>query len=547
MTILKVFLVAIFVILSNEVVPLRIEDMWTKNNYTSLFIYLFVWIVCLIGLWSLSFLASKRYRFLGSLCLFVSTVGGMTFFNISEHYLSYDDMELLWISRSESLNALKFYGPEMIQPAFISLLGIIGVLLPGRNQFNFLGKFNYIKSILKGMILIPYFILAMIVYLKFGHGTYGMPQQFSSMATMAVFLGHNLVGPSMVEERQAPLLSLNKNNSHHDLRYIIYIVDESVRADYLDLNQERGTTPFLKELAPRIANFGTISAGNNCSAYSNAILRMGAQHKTMAEIGQRPLIWQYAKMAGYRTVYLDGQMKKGQLQNFMGPYEQSLIDQFVQFNNAKEYEVDHLIAHRIKQVIASDEKVFIYVNKRGSHFPYNASFKRDQQVFVPSMEDQEVLGTADKNHLINSYKNSIHWNVNEFFKILTADQSFGEGIILYTADHGQNLMDHETIMTHCNTVNPHPVEGNVPLFLMTDKSDLLAEVQEYALRNKDKATHFNLFATILEWMNFNHTELSLYYEKSLRQDLNEKRKFSAGPIIPRFGRPVNWFDIELKK
>ena len=50
--------------------------------------------------------------------------------------------------------------------------------------------------------------------------------------------------------------------------------------------------------------------------------------------------------------------------------------------------------------------------------------------------DQTISGYLDKELLVNSYKNTIHWSVDHFFKTLTEGVDLTNVIIIYTSDHG---------------------------------------------------------------------------------------------------------------
>ena len=86
------------------------------------------------------------------------------------------------------------------------------------------------------------------------------------------------------------------------------LIDESVRPDYINWKIGNSMTPHLAANADKIANFGNAVSGGNCSSYSNALLRFGGTANNIVKsMTTNPTIWQYAKKAGYRTVYIDGQ------------------------------------------------------------------------------------------------------------------------------------------------------------------------------------------------------------------------------------------------
>ena len=87
------------------------------------------------------------------------------------------------------------------------------------------------------------------------------------------------------------------------------IMDESVRGDYVSLNDAaRNTTPFLKA-TDNLVNFGVAISGGNCSDISRTIFRFGMRQSDLPngwrEGLNRPTFWQFAHRAGYKTVHID--------------------------------------------------------------------------------------------------------------------------------------------------------------------------------------------------------------------------------------------------
>ena len=59
---------------------------------------------------------------------------------------------------------------------------------------------------------------------------------------------------------------------------IFYIVDESVRGDYLSINGfSEDTTPYLNSQKDLFINFGAVSSSSNCSLTANIALQSGLQ------------------------------------------------------------------------------------------------------------------------------------------------------------------------------------------------------------------------------------------------------------------------------
>jgi lipid A ethanolaminephosphotransferase len=537
MILCKNILFFIYLSISNIVFFSRCHEMVTLHKWKSLIIFLVVWAISVFSLWVLSYHPKLKVRIGSFIFLSIGTVFGYSYYQVSHHFLTFQDMELLWLAKAQAGQAIEFYFGQAVNILLISCVGLVSFIISPKP----LMKIFKFKFVYWGFVAVPLLLLMGVTYKKAGYGTEGMPHQFSALSTFVFYQSYDAVYPSMSGERAEVKLELSKLESQD--KNIVYIVDESIRPDYLDINQFRGTTPYLFKQKEIIANFGTMSSGNNCSGYANIILRTGAGPKFLGAVGKLPTIWSYAKKAGYKTVYLDGQQKTGVLQNFMDQNELALIDEFIQFEGIASNLKDEAIAKKIKEYQALPGKYFLYINKRGAHFPYNETFKVSDAKFEPYMKATEALG-KNKVHLLNSYKNSIYTGVDKFFKNLLEGMAQKESIIYYTSDHGQNLMD-RGIMTHCNTLDPHESEGKVPFFVISSNNKNKADYyKNSAKKSLNKLTHFHIFSGLLLEMGFKRSEVLKGFPLGLDGQELIPQEFTSGGIIPRFGKSTDWKAIK---
>src|SRR5882724_10015308 len=108
----------------------------------------------------------------------------------------------------------------------------------------------------------------------------------------------------------------------------------------------------------------------NCSQYSNVILRLGgARNDLIHTMRTNPFIWQYARKAGFRTIYVDAQAPEdkntGRLQNYMTVEEVKWIDEFVVIQNTSSPTLDFKALEMVGEKLKGDTPYFIYVNKNG--------------------------------------------------------------------------------------------------------------------------------------------------------------------------------------
>lgn len=291
---------------------------------------------------------------------------------------------------------------------------------------------------------------------------------------------------------------------------IVFIVDESVRGDHLSLNgYQRKTTPFLDELAASniLKNWGIAASSSTCSLTSHNLLITGLKTDDMPDtddlVRKVPSIFEYAKAMRYKTHYLDAQMT-----TFWGGTKDDLsyIDDwrnaatFIESVNWR-WDNDFKIAKKVNEIINTSKGNFIFVFKHGNHTPYSRNFPESEATWKPSYDGWRanfsgiVVDFSDEQipAMINSYDNGIKYNLDTFFKYISSDYNElpNNTILVYTSDHGQTLSEGGLTYTHCGN---NPKEAIVPLFII---GDLKKPVD-----TDFKASHENLFATILDLMEY---------------------------------------------
>src|SRR5438046_3398232 len=330
-----------------------------------------------------------------------------------------------------------------------------------------------------------------------GGGTHALPQQFTPVA-MTMLLAAKTAAWEPAVRREVRVDPVARPSARH----IVILVDESVRGDYLDFAPGNPYTPNLPGLRDRVADFGLASSGGNCGQYSNAILRLGgARNDLIHTMRTNPFIWQYARKAGFRTMYIDAQAPEdkntGRLQNYMTVEEVKWIDEFVVIQNTSSPTLDFKALEMVGEKLKGDTPHFIYVNKNGAHFPYDKTYPADAVRFRPTMSEADGGNTMAAR--INSYRNSVSWSVDGFLrKLFEIDLS--HSAVFYTSDHGQQF--DPARLTHCTVSDPDPREGLVRLLLISGDPDLKSRFAEAAAINYDRASHFAIFPTVLQIMGY---------------------------------------------
>jgi len=334
--------------------------------------------------------------------------------------------------------------------------------------------------------------------------------------------------------------------------HIVLIVDESIRGDYLSINQyAENVTPFLQQSDSLIINYGVAASAGVCSNYSNIILISGANQNELPDEPQltlqKPNIFQFAKKANFEPHLLYSVGYPDRPSGFWSDSDMTTARNkwFVreQYPEVKAYNRDRRALNILEKIIA-EESSFTYLLKYGAHFHCENSYPKDQRHFEPT----QAVGDWDKNNrkeLINSYKNALRWNVDEFFKLI--EEKFRDENILfvYTSDHGQNLLDIEKMkLTHCAKGIAPPVMATVPIFLYSPNPEVVEKIKtNYYPESLDHASHFNIFPTILTLFGYDQGWIRDNYDPSLFENLEkEKRRFSSGDIFGRSTMYWNDFD-----
>ncbi len=200
---------------------------------------------------------------------------------------------------------------------------------------------------------------------------------------------HNTIGP-----REPVTLVRRSSSIEQD---IVLIIDESVGGNYLDINAPFGVHTGLKTPPEGvdIFNFGYAASIANCSADTNVTLRYGGTRADYMRINStRPSIWQYAKKAGLRTVYIDAQRTGGYLQNLMTELEKQDIDEFVQFDHTSVRDRDMAAAAKLIELLGDDQAELVVINKVGAHFPVHDKYPDDFMTYRPALPRGAVPGSG---------------------------------------------------------------------------------------------------------------------------------------------------------
>jgi glucan phosphoethanolaminetransferase (alkaline phosphatase superfamily) len=215
-------------------------------------------------------------------------------------------------------------------------------------------------------------------------------------------------------------------------------------------------------------------------------------------------------------------------------------------------------ARKLVELLNNDTPEWVLVNKLGAHFPvsdkypdafmrYRPALPRGQFVEVSDTGERDGFGGAADDWLLyrNSYKNTLLWNVGEFFGYLFAQAKLDNAVLIYTSDHGQDLHERGNpgLNTHCSS-DPVHEEGLVPLVLIQGDRVHGPDWQLRLAENKDRSSHYNIFPTLLQLLGYDLERTQALYGRSLSQRTDDDFTFNTR-FNARLGQKPNWMHIDL--
>ena len=534
---LKIAALAAFVAITNSGIVERIELLLRQDRGTTAIMFLGVWAFCMGALFIAAFQPKARWRWGWGVVIALTTFAGYAYYRVSSSQLTVMDVFSLWNSKADSGRAAEFYAYDVSIAALVAFGGLLAIGLRPPRMAHW---FERLLSWFRPAPVAPVLVILAIIVLKSGGGTHALPQQFSPAA-----MGLLVTAKAATHELPTREILSAKPERPAAARHLFVVVDESVRPDYLNFEQGNIDTPYMAAHPDRFIDFGRAASGNNCSHYSNAMLRLGAGvNDVITTVRTSPNIWKYAKRAGFRTVYIDAtashNKNSGSLHNFMTAKERAEdIDEYILLDGIPPADLDMVLADRLIEMSRRETPHFIISNKTGAHFPYDNSYPETERVFRPTMSDAPADELAGR---INSYKNALRWATDGFFKKMLPQMDLANTLILYTSDHGQNFMPGR--QTHCSTKDADPREGLVPLMAITDDGPLASRFEKAARLNHDRASHFTIFPTLLTVMGYDTSALGPAYGASLFEKIEAPQRFTAGDVFGLFSDEVTWTAID---
>ncbi|XOF33988.1 MAG: sulfatase-like hydrolase/transferase [Candidatus Electrothrix sp. YB6] len=138
--------------------------------------------------------------------------------------------------------------------------------------------------------------------------------------------------------------------------------------------------------------------------------------------------------------------------------------------------------------------------------------------------------------------NGLRWGVDDWFKDLLAESGeFRSYVIIYTSDHGQNIVDDGTLATHCRP-RANRFEGIVPMMIFSNNEVVLKKFKAAHETNYNKTSHFQIFPTIIRLAGYKGSWVRNHYGASLIEPPGTMPEFFVGDLYGR-GSVRQWVSI----
>ena len=133
---------------------------------------------------------------------------------------------------------------------------------------------------------------------------------------------------------------------------------------------------------------------------------------------KKSTMWQYAKLAGLKTVLVDAHSPPAPVfHSYMDLSKAKSIDELKQVRDKTTYNRDHQIPAILLDLLASDEPMFIAINKWGVHPHFIDRMPRDFHYPTEKPPTDPKL-TAARGEVVSQYDRSLKWSVDRFFEML---------------------------------------------------------------------------------------------------------------------------------
>lgn len=315
----------------------------------------------------------------------------------------------------------------------------------------------------------------------------------------------------------------------NDSTLVVLVIGETSRYDHWQRNgYPRETSPLLCARGDEVVAFDSCYSIANLTTVSVPFMlsRATPENKELY-MREKSVVEAYAE-AGYKTAWISDQSFNN---HFLQRISATCDYQQYRTIGLSGQDVDTMLWTPLHEALQQETgRQMIVMHTKGSHFKYSSRYPDGFQYFTPDMNgmnisellsdnvdiDDQTNGlvwrdtkaeniTAYRNLksiFINSYDNSIRF-VDFFLDgvLQQVEQTGRSAVVVYVADHGENLLDDDRNMLMHGTYSGSYYEYHVPLFVWTSAAYRAQHPEKVAAmeanREKKLSTMY-LFHTLLD-------------------------------------------------
>lgn len=353
----------------------------------------------------------------------------------------------------------------------------------------------------------------------------------------------NLLNYKKINEMNARLSTFTfqakSQNPKDDEEVFVLVIGETARFGNFHLNgYSRQTSPYLDKI-PNLLSFQNVYAQANLTSISvpQIITRATPENQDL-QYSEKNIADAFYE-AGFYTAWLANQSGENPMIKRMS----KSIDYFKSNNTEVDTKsfLDEDILPQFNDLLANNKnKKFIAIHSLGSHFRYTSRYQKSFEKFKPTMNETgyNTIDFSHKQEIINSYDNSILYT-DYFLHLLIDDlkKTNKKAVLIYVADHGENLYDDDKKYFAHGTVAPTKYEYHIPYFIWYSdeyKEANPKKINELSKNLTSAANSGTTFYTLLDLANIHYKNSNNELFKSLssekyiapkeRKMLNSERK-----------------------
>lgn len=286
-------------------------------------------------------------------------------------------------------------------------------------------------------------------------------------------------------------------------RNVVLILTESVRAD--DTCEVPGApctkaTRATHALLPSRLQLRGMRANDSTTAISVAVLFTGLSPTAPKDaIGEAPMLWEYARAAGYSTAYFTSQdLRFANSDMFIRNVPMDRRISAEQLEPSCDIDVgahdDLLAAHVEKELGALPEPYFAVLHLSNTHYPYRVD--EGDEPFAPH---EYTKDPAKNEHFHNHFRNAVHAQDKVTARLVRAVRARPGGdrtVVLFTSDHGESFREHGQLG---HTLSVFDEEVRVPTWVDAPEASLTeSERRSLASLSDTGTTHVDVAPTLLD-------------------------------------------------